>query len=196
MTIRVAATEVSHWHALNDASYLRHLVAMPHVELVAVQDSDAGLVARRAAEVGVRRRSQTTERCWRRPGPISSWRSGGIARWPASLMICSISVIPSDGEATGDQRAEVEAVAAKAARLNASVAVPLAQRYGPFATRARELLASGAVWPAVAHLRSDQPAGARTLRSLGLRVDAQPRRGRRRVPPEPRAATGWICFST
>src|SRR5262245_55218832 len=52
MTIRVAAIEVSHWHALNDAAYLRHLVAMPDVALVAVQDSDAGLVAKRAAEVG------------------------------------------------------------------------------------------------------------------------------------------------
>src|SRR5262249_10922894 len=37
---------------------------------------------------------------------------------------------------------EVEAVAAKASRLNAVVAVPLAQRYAPFATRARELLAA------------------------------------------------------
>ena len=35
MTTRVAAIEVSHWHALNDAAYLRHLVAMPDVELVA-----------------------------------------------------------------------------------------------------------------------------------------------------------------
>src|SRR5258706_525970 len=52
MTIRVAAIEVSHWHAVFDAAYLRHLVAMPDVELVAVQDSDAGLVAKRAAEVG------------------------------------------------------------------------------------------------------------------------------------------------
>ena len=26
MTIRIAAIEVSHWHALNDAAYLRHLV--------------------------------------------------------------------------------------------------------------------------------------------------------------------------
>src|SRR6185295_3910109 len=52
MTIRIAAIEVSHWHALHDAAYLRHLIAMPDVELVAIQDSDAGLVARRAAEVG------------------------------------------------------------------------------------------------------------------------------------------------
>ena len=52
MTIRVAAIEVSHWHSLYDAAYLRHLVAMPDVELVAIQDSDPDLVARRAAEVG------------------------------------------------------------------------------------------------------------------------------------------------
>ena len=44
MTIRVAAIEVSHWHALHDAAYLRHLVAMPDVELVAIQDYDASLV--------------------------------------------------------------------------------------------------------------------------------------------------------
>src|SRR5262245_21399942 len=51
MTIRVAAIEVGHWHSLFDAAYLRHLVAMPAVELIAIQDSDAALVARRAGEV-------------------------------------------------------------------------------------------------------------------------------------------------
>ncbi len=30
MTIRIAAIEVSHWHALNDAAYLRHLAAIAH----------------------------------------------------------------------------------------------------------------------------------------------------------------------
>src|SRR5262249_60347123 len=43
----------------------------------------------------------------------------------------------------GINAAEVEAVAAKAARLRAFVAVPLAQRYAPFAAHARELLAAG-----------------------------------------------------
>ena len=51
MTIRVAAIEVNDWHSLYDAAYLRHLVAMPDVKLVAIQDFDTGLVARRAAEV-------------------------------------------------------------------------------------------------------------------------------------------------
>ena len=51
MTIRIAAIEVSHWHALNDAAYLRHLLTMPDVELAGIQDSDPALVAKRAAEV-------------------------------------------------------------------------------------------------------------------------------------------------
>jgi predicted dehydrogenase len=42
---------------------------------------------------------------------------------------------------------EVETIAAKAARLGAFVAVPLAQRYAPFAKRARELVASGRLGP-------------------------------------------------
>src|SRR6266700_2747794 len=52
MTIRIAAIEVSHWHAVYDAAYLRHLIAMPDVELVAIQDSDADLAVKRAADVG------------------------------------------------------------------------------------------------------------------------------------------------
>jgi predicted dehydrogenase len=42
---------------------------------------------------------------------------------------------------------EVESVAAKATRLGAFVAVPLAQRYSPFAKRARELLANDRFGP-------------------------------------------------
>jgi predicted dehydrogenase len=52
MTIGVAAAGVSHWHAVFDAAYLRHLVAMPDVALVGVQDGEAALAAKRAAEVG------------------------------------------------------------------------------------------------------------------------------------------------
>jgi predicted dehydrogenase len=57
---------------------------------------------------------------------------------------------------------EVEAVAAKAALLDAFVAVPLAQRYGAFATRARELLAAGRFGP-LSHIyvRINRPGPAR-----------------------------------
>ena len=71
MTIRVAGIEVSHWHSLFDAAYLRHLVKMPDVALVAVQDSDGALARKRAAEVGNPRSSPTTSGCWRRRGPTS-----------------------------------------------------------------------------------------------------------------------------
>ena len=144
MTIRVAAIEVSHWHALHDAAYLRHLIAMPDVELVAIQDSDADLVARRAAEVG-------------RPPTFTDYRKMLATTRPNFIVAlgrhCQMAQIAHDlldegypflmEKPMGISAPEVEAVAAKAARLNVFVAVPLAQRYGPFAARARELLAAG-----------------------------------------------------
>jgi predicted dehydrogenase len=163
MTIRVAAIEVSHWHALNDASYLRHLVAMPHVELVAVQDSDAGLVARRAAEVG----SPPTFTDYRKM--LEATRPDFVVALGRHRQMAGIAHDLLDQrypflmeKPMGINAREVEAVAAKAARLNAFVAVPLAQRYGPFATRARELLASERFGP-LSHIyvRINRPGPAR-----------------------------------
>jgi predicted dehydrogenase len=64
---------------------------------------------------------------------------------------------------------EVEAVAAKAARLDAFVAVPLAQRYAPFATRARELLAVGRFGP-LSHIyvRLNRPGPDRRATKPGI----------------------------
>jgi predicted dehydrogenase len=160
MTIRIAAVEVSHWHALNDAAYLRHLVAMPDVELVAIQDSDAGLVARRAAEVG----SPPTFTDYRkmlaatRPDfVVALGRHRQMAGIAHDLLDQGLPFLME--KPMGINAREVEAVAAKAARLNAFVAVPLAQRYGPFATRARELLAGERFGP-LSHIyvRINRPA--------------------------------------
>ncbi|MDA0240061.1 MAG: hypothetical protein O3A84_08560 [Proteobacteria bacterium] len=52
MTIRIAATEVSHWHALEDAAYLRHLHKMDDVEIVGIQDHDRELAAQKGAAIG------------------------------------------------------------------------------------------------------------------------------------------------
>jgi len=148
MTIRIAAIEVSHWHALYDAAYLRHLAAMPDVELVAIQDSDAGLVAKRAAEVA-------------NPPTFTDYRKMLAATRPDFVLALGrhrqMAAIAHDlldagypflmEKPMGINAAEVEAVAAKAARLNAFVAVPLAQRYAAFAARARELLAAGRFGP-------------------------------------------------
>ncbi len=163
MTIRVAAIEVSHWHALNDAAYLRHLVAMPDVELVAVQDSDSGLVARRAAEVG-------------NPPTFTDYQKMLAAIRPDFVVALGrhrqMAAIANDlldqgypflmEKPMGINAPEVAAVAAKAARLGAFVAVPLAQRYGPFATRARELLVAGRFGP-LSHIyvRINRPGPAR-----------------------------------
>src|SRR5262249_16957704 len=146
--IRVAAIEVSHWHALNDAAYLRHLVAMPDVQLVGIQDGDAGLVARRAAEVG----GAPTFTDY--PGMLGTTRPHLVVALGRHRQMAGIAHDLLDRgypflmeKPMGLSAAEVAPVAEKAARLGRFVAVPLAQRYQPFATRARELLATGSFGP-------------------------------------------------
>jgi predicted dehydrogenase len=163
MTIRVAAIGVSHWHALYDAAYLRHLVAMPDVELVAIHDSDPGVVAKRAAEVGG-------------PPTFTDYQNMLAATRPDFVLALGrhrqMAAVAHDlldqgypflmEKPMGISASEVEAVAAKAARLDGFVAVPLAQRYGAFALRARELLASGRLGP-LSHIyvRINRPGPAR-----------------------------------
>ena len=121
MTIRIAAIEVSHWHALNDAAYLRHLVAMPDVELVAIQDSDAGLVARRAAEAG----SPPTFTDYRKM--LATTRPHFVVALGRHRQMAGIAHDLLDQgypflmeKPMGINAPEVEAVAAKATRLRAS----------------------------------------------------------------------------
>jgi predicted dehydrogenase len=163
MTIRIAAIEVSHWHALYDAAYLRHLVAMPDVALVAVQDSDGGVVAKRAAEIGDPasftdyREMLTTVR----PDfVLALGRHRQMAGIAHDLLDQGYPFLME--KPMGMNAGEVETVAAKAARLNAFIAVPLAQRYASFATRARELLAAGRFGP-LSHIyvRLNRPGPAR-----------------------------------
>ena len=144
MTIRIAAIGVSHWHALFDAAYLRHLRGMPDVELVGVSDPDAGVAAKRATEVG-------------NPPPFTDYRKMLAATRPNFVIALGrhrqMAAIAHDlldaglpflmEKPMGINAAEVEGVAAKAARLNAFAAVPLAQRYSPFASRARDLVGAG-----------------------------------------------------
>ena len=54
--IRVAAIEVSHWHSLYDAAYLRHLTAMPDVRVVGLSDPAPEILDQddRLEEVGSR----------------------------------------------------------------------------------------------------------------------------------------------
>src|SRR5579864_8920203 len=163
MTIRIAAVGVSHWHALNDAAYLRHLIAMPDVELVAIQDSDASIVARRAAEVGNPPTFTDYHDMLTTLRPdfvIALGRHRQMAAIAHDLLDAGYPFLME--KPMGISAAEVEAVAAKAARLNAFVAVPLAQRYAPFARRARALIDAGRFGP-LSHIyvRINRPGPAR-----------------------------------
>jgi predicted dehydrogenase len=164
MTIRVAAVEVSHWHAVHDAAYLRHLAAMPDVALVGLQDGDAGLARKRAAEVGgdpptfTDYHQMLTET---RPDfVLALGRHRQMARIAHDLLDRGLPFMME--KPMGLNAAEVEAVAEKAVRLKAYVAVPLFQRYQPFAVRARQLLAEKRLGP-LSHLyvRLNRPAPAR-----------------------------------
>src|SRR5215468_4481866 len=163
MTIRIAAIEVSHWHALNDAAYLRHLVSMPDVRLVAIQDSDAGLVARRAAEVGDPPTFTDYEAMLATNRPdfvLALGRHRQMARIAHHLLDHGYPFLME--KPMGVNAPEVEGIATKAAKLNVFVAVPLAQRYGQFAKRARELLAAKRFGP-LSHIyvRINRPGPAR-----------------------------------
>jgi len=131
--------------------------------LVGIQDSDAGLVAKRAAEVNS-------------PPTFTDYRKMLAEARPDFVVALGrhrqMSAIAHDlleqgypflmEKPMGINASEVEAVAAKAARLNAFVAVPLVQRYGAFATRARELIAGGRFGP-LSHIyvRINRPGPAR-----------------------------------
>ena len=163
MTIRIAAVGVSHWHALNDAAYLRHLLAMPDVELVAIQDFDAEILAKRAAEVGNPPTFADYGKMLAAIRPdfvLALGRHRQMAAIAHDLLDAGYPFLME--KPMGISAAEVDAVAAKAARLNAFVAVPLAQRYAPFAKRARELIAAGRFGP-LSHIyvRINRPGPAR-----------------------------------
>jgi predicted dehydrogenase len=163
MTIRIAAIEVSHWHAIYDAAYLRHLIAMPDVKLIAIQDSNASLAAKRASEVRnppVFTDYQKMLATTRPDFVLALGRHRKMAGIAHDLLDQGYPFLME--KPMGINAAEVEAVAAKAGQLDAFVAVPLAQRYAPFAKHARKLLATGRFGP-LSHIyvRINRPAPQR-----------------------------------
>jgi predicted dehydrogenase len=163
MTIRIAAVEVSHWHALNDAAYLRHLLAMPDVELVGIQDSDPALVAKRAAEVKNPPTFTDYKKMLAELRPdfvVALGRHSQMAAIAHDLLDAGYPFLME--KPMGLNAAQLGPVAEKAAKRNAFVAVPLAQRYGPFARRARDLMAAGRIGPlSHVYVRINRPGPAR-----------------------------------
>jgi len=163
MTIRVAGIEVGHWHSLFDAAYLRHLVKMPDVALVAVQDRDGVLARKRAAEVGNPQVFTDYVRMLEETKPdfvMALGRHRQMARIAHDLLDRRVPFLME--KPMGISADEVQSVAEKATRTGVYAAVPLSQRYQPFAIRARELLAAGRFGP-LSHIyvRVNRPGPAR-----------------------------------
>jgi predicted dehydrogenase len=163
MPIRIAAIEVSHWHALYDAAYLRHLASMPDVQLVGLQDPSAEMAARRAAAVGHPPVFTDYRQMLTRTRPdfvLALGRHSVMAEVAHYLLDHGYAFLME--KPMGVNAEQVRAVADKAMATNGFAAVPLAQRYQPFVVRARQLLAEGRFGP-LSHLyfRLNRPTSAR-----------------------------------
>jgi predicted dehydrogenase len=163
MPVRIAAIGVGHWHALFDAAYLKTLARMPDVRLVGVQDTDAALAAQRSAQTGgppaytdFREMLSVTKPDFvlalGRPSTMA-----GIAHFLIDEGYPFLMEKPM-----GLNAAEVRGIADKAVARRAFVAVPLFQRYHPFVSQARRMLADGIFGP-VSHFyfRSNRPTSER-----------------------------------
>jgi predicted dehydrogenase len=161
--LRVAAIEVSHWHSLHDAAYLRVLAGMDDVRLVGLHDPDAAVVADRAAALGGPPVFTDYRAMLEKTRPDFVVALGQHARMAETAHFLLDHDYPFMMEKPmGVRAADVEAIAAKAAGKRAFVAVPLSQRYQPFVARARRMLAEGDFGP-LSHLyfRLNRPTSAR-----------------------------------
>jgi predicted dehydrogenase len=160
---RVAAIEVSHWHSLHDAAYLRVLAQMDDVELVGLHDPSAAVAAERAAALGGPPVFTDYRAMLDRTRPdfvIALGQHSRMAETAHALLDRGVPFLME--KPMGVSAAEVQGVADKAAAKQAFVAVPLSQRYLPFTARARRMLAEGRLGP-LSHLyfRLNRPTSAR-----------------------------------
>ena len=161
--LRVAAIEVSHWHSLYDAAYLRLLAGMDDVRLVGLHDPDAAGAADRAAALGGPPVFTDYRTMLEKTRPDFVVALGQHARMAETAHFLLDHDYPFMMEKPmGVRAADVEAISAKAASKGAFVAVPLSQRYQPFVLRARRMLAEGRFGP-LSHLyfRLNRPTSAR-----------------------------------
>jgi predicted dehydrogenase len=161
--MRIAAVEVSHWHALHDSAYLRHLSAIPDARLVGIQDPSPEVLAERAAALGHPPIFTDYRRMLDETTPdfvIALGRHSAMAETAHYLLDQGYPFLME--KPMGVSARQVRAIAEKAAARSAFVAVPLAQRYLPFTARARQLIAEGRLGP-LSHLyfRLNRPTSAR-----------------------------------
>jgi predicted dehydrogenase len=161
--MRIAAIEVSHWHSLYDAAYLRILASLPDVELVGLHDPSLEIASRRASALGdppvfTDYREMLTKT---RPDfVVALGQHARMARTAHDLLDHGVPFLMEKPMGLG--AAEVEGIADRAAATRAFVAVPLPQRYSPFVARARQLVAEDRLGPlSHLYLRLNRPTSAR-----------------------------------
>jgi predicted dehydrogenase len=192
MPIRVAVTEVSHWHALKDAGYLTHLPKIPDVALVALQDPDANHTTRVAAQLapalGTPRLFTDYRQMLAETKPdfvIALGRHSVMASIAHDLLDAGYPFMME--KPMGLNAGEVLGIAEKTKRTGGFAAVPLFQRYLPFVIKAKQMIAEDRFGPLSSlSIRSIRPgsyryvewgapwmldpaiAGGGCLRNLGL----------------------------
>lgn len=144
MPVRIAAIDVSHWHSVYDAAYLKHLAHMEDVIVVAVQDADTEVAARRAAAVGGCAVYADYTVMLRQEKPdfvIALGRHDHMARTAHYLLDHGFPFLME--KPMGIDAAEVAGIVAKVEATGGFAAVPLPQRYSPFVKQAQVMLADG-----------------------------------------------------
>jgi predicted dehydrogenase len=163
MSVKIAATGVSHWHSLFDSAYLRHLQDLPGYELAAVQDSVADIAHKRSVALGGVPAFTDYAEMLRKTRPdfvIALGRHRDMAAIAHHLLDEGYPFLME--KPMGMHAGEVEGVAAKAVAKGAFVAVPLIQRWSAFYARARELRDAGGLGT-LSHFyfRLNRPSSAR-----------------------------------
>ena len=161
--LRVAAIEVSHWHSLYDSAYLRHLHAMPDIELVGLQDPSEKIVAHRASALGHPPTFTDYRVMLAQTKPdfvVALGRHRVMPEIAHHLLDAGYPFVME--KPIGLDATQVRGVAEKATAKRGFVAIPLGQRYSPFTARAKQMLADGRFGPlSHIYLRLNRPTSAR-----------------------------------
>jgi predicted dehydrogenase len=170
MPVRIAVTEVGHWHALKDAAYLTHLPKIPGATLVALQDPDTERTTHVAAQLDPVLGS---------PQLFTDYRQMLAATKPDFVLALGRHSVMAEiahhlldagypflmEKPMGLNAEEVRGIAEKADATGGFAAVPLFQRYLPFVAKAKAMMHEGHFGP-LSHmsLRSIRPSSDRYVR--------------------------------
>ena len=154
-TIRVAAIGMTHWHSLYDSAYLRHLAAMPDVEIVGIH---------RAREIGGGIPTFTDY-----PEMLSKLQPDFVLALGTHATMAEIAHHLLDERVpfimekpmSFDAR-ELAGIVEKVEATDGFAAAPLGQRFSPFIQHAKKLAEEG-TWGQICHFyaRMNRPTSAR-----------------------------------